>query len=124
MQNKQREALQAAITALDDWSVTHAPEFYTDEQVAAARNRLQEFGTLYYIATTIEQCKKALDMTTEKVCVGDRVVIANSSDTYLDGTKGTVMGDYGTDAVIVVFDIAPRGYHPAIVAVRPIVRKV
>lgn len=123
MKNNLREALQAAITALDDWSITFAPENYPQQRVKEANNRLLEQGTLHYIASVVDQCRQALNMTAEKVYVGDRVVIVDSSDPTLDGTKGTVMGDYGTDAVIVLFDVPPRGYHPAIVAVRPIVKK-
>lgn len=60
MQDKQREALGAAITALDDWSCITAPEFCNEERVKAANNRLHEHGTLHYIATVVEQCRQAL----------------------------------------------------------------
>jgi hypothetical protein len=58
--NSVRTALQIAITALDDWTCTVAPEFCDPQRVAEALSRLMEGGTLSYIANTLEQCRKAL----------------------------------------------------------------
>lgn len=60
-EEKLRAALEAAITALNDWTTTVAPEFCDEEAVKQAQRRLRKDGTLYYIATTIEQCKEALN---------------------------------------------------------------
>ena len=53
-------ALQSAIVALDDWACSYAPEMCDEERVKEAQARLSEYGTLYYIALTLEQCRKAL----------------------------------------------------------------
>ena len=55
-----RAALKTAIIALDDWTNTYAPEFCDEERVKQAQNRLTEYGTLYYIATVVKQCRDAL----------------------------------------------------------------
>jgi len=55
-----RNALKTAIIALDDWTNTYAPEFCDEERVKQAQNRLTEYGTLYYIATVVKQCRDAL----------------------------------------------------------------
>lgn len=58
--NSVRTALQTAMTALDDWSCTYAPEFCDPKRVQEAKNRLSDQGTLYYIAATLAQCRKAM----------------------------------------------------------------
>lgn len=60
-EEKMRAALEAAITALNDWTATIAPEYCDEQAVKQAQRRLQKDGTLYYIATTLEQCKEALN---------------------------------------------------------------
>lgn len=59
------KALDAAILALDDWTNIRAPEFCQDDRVKAARDRLNENGTLWYIATVVEQCREAQYATKE-----------------------------------------------------------
>lgn len=55
-----REALQNAILALDTWTHIHAPDMCDEKRVQEAGQRIMNNGgTLYYIATTVEQCRKA-----------------------------------------------------------------
>jgi len=54
-----QKALSAAITALDDWTNVFASEFCDEARVEEAKNRLIEHGTVYYIATIVEQCREA-----------------------------------------------------------------
>lgn len=54
----------------------------------------------------------------------DRVKIVNSSDSRLDGRIGTLMGTYGENSSIVVFDIPPPDYNPAIVVVNQIIERL
>jgi hypothetical protein len=56
-----RTALQAAITALDDWTHTYAPEFCNPQRVEAAQERIGQVGTIAYIADVVTQCRKALN---------------------------------------------------------------
>jgi len=56
--------------------------------------------------------------------VYDRVKIVNSSDSGLDGQAGTVMGIYGGNSTIILFDIKPQEYDPAIVVVNQIIEKI
>jgi hypothetical protein len=60
-----RKALDAAILALDDWTNSYAPEFCEEFRVKMARDRIIEHGTLWYIATVVEQCRKAKKATNE-----------------------------------------------------------
>jgi len=57
-------ALDAAITALDDWTNTYAPDFCNDDRVKEARQRLNENGTLFYIAAVVEKCREARNYNT------------------------------------------------------------
>ena len=55
-----KDALRAAITALDDWTNIYASDMCDEARVKEARDRISESGTLGYIATTVEQCRNAL----------------------------------------------------------------
>lgn len=56
------ETLNAAITALDDWTNTYASEFCDENRVAEARKRIKDNGgTVAYIADTVQLCKQARD---------------------------------------------------------------
>lgn len=52
-------ALDAAILALDDWTNIHASDFCDEVRVAEANARVNERGTIAYIADTVQQCKEA-----------------------------------------------------------------
>ncbi len=54
------DAIDTAIVALNDWLHVYAPEFCDEKRVVEAQNRLQEGGTLYYIATVLQKCRPAL----------------------------------------------------------------
>ncbi len=56
------EALDAAIIALDDWACITAPLFCDDKRVADANTSVKENGTVWYIATVLEQCRNAKDL--------------------------------------------------------------
>lgn len=58
--NSIQTALQSAIVALNDWMCIYAPEMCDESRVKDAYNRVYEGGTLYYIATVVEQCNNAL----------------------------------------------------------------
>jgi hypothetical protein len=53
-------ALQAAITALDDWTNLYAPEHCNPQRVAEAKERVGSVGTIAYIADVVAQCRAAL----------------------------------------------------------------
>lgn len=54
------EALNAAITALDDWTNTYASEFCDENRVKEAWKRIKDNGgTVAYIADTLQLCKDA-----------------------------------------------------------------
>lgn len=56
------EALNAAITALDDWTNTYASDFCDESRVAEAWRRIKDNGgTVAYIADTVKLCKDARD---------------------------------------------------------------
>lgn len=59
--NKQllTNALDDAILAIDDCINVYAEEFCDEERVAQAHARLNEHGTLYYLATVVQQCRDA-----------------------------------------------------------------
>jgi hypothetical protein len=57
-----REALDAAILALDDWTNTYASEFCDEARVAEAKARLNAQGTIAYIADTVQQCREARNL--------------------------------------------------------------
>ena len=54
-----RKAIDAGILALDDWTHTFASEFCDKARVAEAKARLNEYGTLWYVASTVETLAKA-----------------------------------------------------------------
>ena len=54
-----RNALDAAILALDVWTNITAPDFCNEARVAEAKARLNEHGTIWYIANVVQQCKEA-----------------------------------------------------------------
>ena len=47
-------ALDAAILALDDWTNVYASDFCDEAGVAEAKARLNEYGTVWYIANTVQ----------------------------------------------------------------------
>lgn len=53
-------ALQRSAVALDDWLNTYASELCDVEQVAEARARISEAGTLAYIADVQQQNRAAI----------------------------------------------------------------
>ncbi len=59
--NKQllTNALDDAILAIDDWINTYAEDLCDEDRVAQARQRLNEHGTLHYLATVVQQCRDA-----------------------------------------------------------------
>jgi hypothetical protein len=57
-----RKALDAAILALDDWTNTYAADFCDEARVAEARARLSANGTVFYIATVVQQCTEAKEL--------------------------------------------------------------
>lgn len=54
-----RKAMDAAILALDDWINTYAEDFCDETRVAEAKARLNENGTIAYLANTVQQCREA-----------------------------------------------------------------
>ena len=59
MTQKIEDAIDAAITALDDWTCVHAPEYCDENRVKEAERRIRQVGTVYYIATVLEQLREA-----------------------------------------------------------------
>lgn len=55
-----REALTRSMTALDDWTALYAPDMCSEEHVQAAHDRINEIGTLGYIADIQEKNAAAL----------------------------------------------------------------
>ena len=55
-----RKALEASVVAIDDWLHTFAPELCGADAVAETEARINEGGTLWYIATTQEANRAAL----------------------------------------------------------------
>ena len=55
-------ALDAAILALDDWTNVYASDFCNEARVAEAKARLNEYGTVWYIATTVDKLRKAKEL--------------------------------------------------------------
>lgn len=53
-------ALKASTVALDDWVNVYAPDMCDEKRVAEAKARLNEGGTLWYIAVTQERNHAAL----------------------------------------------------------------
>ena len=51
--------LGAAETALNDWVHSYAPEFSGTEEVKETRARLSEHGTLWYIASVLQEVRAA-----------------------------------------------------------------
>lgn len=58
-----RSALNAAVIALDDWTNLYASEFCDEERVREAQRRIDEYGTLYYIASVVKRSRDALKDT-------------------------------------------------------------
>lgn len=58
-----RSALNAAVIALDDWTNLYASEFCDEERVKEAQARIEQYGTLYYIASVVKKSKDALKDT-------------------------------------------------------------
>jgi hypothetical protein len=56
--------------------------------------------------------------------IQDRVKIIGSGDSELDGQIATVVGFYGPDSSIILFDISPADYNPAIVVVNQIIEAI
>lgn len=56
--------------------------------------------------------------------VHDRVRVVNSCDDRIEGQHATVMGFYGDHSTIILFDIAPWEYNPAIVVVNQIIERI
>jgi hypothetical protein len=63
---KQRDALVAALErsnlAMNDWVSTYAAEMCNEADVAEARKRINEFGTLGYIGDVLDQGRAALKL--------------------------------------------------------------
>lgn|SRR5690606_33651388 len=58
-----RSALNAAVIALDDWTNLYASEFCDEERVKEAQARIEQYGTLYYIASVVKKSRDALKDT-------------------------------------------------------------
>jgi len=54
------EALIEASTVIDDWMHTDFPELCRKEKVSSSQCRINEYGELYYIASTQKKIKEAL----------------------------------------------------------------
>jgi hypothetical protein len=67
-------ALEAGQRAMDDWARSYAPEFCDTDGAEETRRRLDETGTLYYIATVAKQLREAIGLmqqdetTTPQAC--------------------------------------------------------
>ena len=55
-------AINAAILALDDWANMYAEEFCNEAKVAESKVRLNEYGTVWYIASTVQTLVKAKEL--------------------------------------------------------------
>ena len=55
-------ALNAAILALDDWTNVYASDFCNEARVEEAKARLNEYGTVWYIANTVQTLAKAKEL--------------------------------------------------------------
>ena len=58
---KLQRALMDSIIALDDWLNTHA-KLCDERRVKAAHRRINQYGTILYIARVQERNRKALDL--------------------------------------------------------------
>lgn len=58
-----RSALNAALIALDDWTNLYASEVCNEERVKEAQARIEQYGTLYYIASVVKKSRDALKDT-------------------------------------------------------------
>jgi hypothetical protein len=63
--NGLREALERSVVALDDWTHTYAPELCNPVAVKDAWGRINERGTLYYIAEIQQANADVLTATQE-----------------------------------------------------------
>lgn len=59
-------ALEASVTAIDDWLNIFAEELCDPERVTEAKARTGEFGTLWYIATTQQANREAIAAAKEQ----------------------------------------------------------
>jgi len=55
-----REALKRSVLALDDWLNIYAEELCERDRVAQAKSRIQNYGTVGYIAEVQKQNREAL----------------------------------------------------------------
>ena len=55
------KALTESVTAIDDWLNTYAAEMCDEARVKEARDRIQQYGTIGYIAHIQEANRKALE---------------------------------------------------------------
>ena len=118
-------ALRAAVIALNDWSCTFAPEQHLEEYVKASRERIHEYGTLWYIASVTKQCTDALkENEIDNLQVNDRVQFAKTGDTRLDNQQAIVSGFYGADGIIVQIIPVIEGYNPSMVISKNCLTKV
>lgn len=94
------------------------PEHYPVMSVQASVDRIAErSGLAYYSTTVLNDIKAALMMMVPKV--GNKVKFVKTSDPRLDDVTGIVIGYYGKNSnmncSIVLFDVQPEDYDPAIV---------
>jgi hypothetical protein len=61
-----QQAVDAAILALDDWTHVYAPEYCDSTDVANSKLRLQENGTVWYIANVLDKLRAAKVILTVK----------------------------------------------------------
>jgi len=61
-----RAALERSVVAIDDWLNLYASEHCNADRVAEAKARANENGTLWYIASTQEANRAALDAKERK----------------------------------------------------------
>lgn len=59
-------ALEAAVIALDDITCMLAPTMCNEARVAEATARIRKVGSLFYIATVVEQCNNTLNKKEDK----------------------------------------------------------
>jgi hypothetical protein len=55
-------ALERSNLAMNDWVSTYAAEMCNEADVAEARKRINEFGTLGYIGDVLDQVRAALKL--------------------------------------------------------------
>lgn len=78
------KAVEVVRTALNDWTVTHAPEFCDKANVVAARRRISGEGTLGYICDALGAVNKVhlalrdqeAEIANLKRCVSHECIVA------------------------------------------------